>query len=556
MRNLALTVLLAALSGPAAAQYLPEAVVWNPPDGFTAWSEVDGLMRARDGMKLTIGLAPAMATPLVKAALTPWIETGRVEIASRIDGDPVLPLIAGLPAAPRPQDAPERALEAREQLRKKLGQAPTGFAPGAGAVDAAVCASLAESGAAWVLTGPYASAEGPWAAAAPGPVFVPSSAVRLYDESALASSVFLTVAAELPRPPAGWATVGELARLKLQAPVDPASVPSWPAWNTEAARYADEDEGVKASWDAYAAAAQTLERYQNSGAAKLRTLDAAVALLRKAQAARFYRPAEEPGPSPELRAALIAVYKKLKLPAPDSLYGGSSPGAAGSGSDHPTGVRALSGPSWVEFRAPLGSIALAPSLQAGATAQIADGGAAADPWRIRSLRVEWDDAAVRVRVRVGLVSVASPRPVYDVYVDFNHVLGAGRVPMLEGRGAVVLARDAWELALSIVGGEARLFRARAGAQPKESAAFKTVWSPEQNEAVVTVPRSYMRGNPSRWGWAAVALAEDPDRPGQRPAASWVAPDGTILLGVLAPTEAQKPILSRSNARVPAARLDR
>lgn len=542
-------VLLAALlAAPAAAQELPGALVWLPPETFRHWSGVDGLLRANGDVKLTIGVTPAMATPLVKAALGPWIEKGRVELAARVNGDPVMTMIAGHPAAPRPQDPLERSVDARERLQKRLGLAPAGFVPGAGAVDATVAAALGASGASWILTGPYAAPDAPWVAGGRA-VLVPSGATSLYDESASTSTTFLETAAHLSRPSGGWTLVGELARLKSGASIELASVASWPAWEPQA-------EGAKEAWNAYGAAAQAVERYQNSGSADLRTLDAAVEALRRAQAARFYRAAEGAGLSPDFRAALIAVYKKLKSPAPEALYGGDAAAAASTSvEERPTGVKALSGPGWLEFRAPLGTLALLPTAASGSTATIVDGGAAADPWRIRSFRAEWDDVAVRLLLRVGRASREKPRPLYEVYVDFNHVLGAGSVPMLEGRGAVVPARDAWELALSVVGDEARLYRARGAGEPDETATFKAQWYADRGEAVVSVPRSYLRGNPARWGWTVVALAEDPAREGRRPAASLVGPDGRILLGALAPADLQKPILSRANARVPAARLE-
>lgn len=554
MNRLALLALLFA-SG-ASAQQQPGAAVWLPPENFRHWSGVDALMRAHDGLKLTIGLTPSMATPLVKAALMPWIERGRIELAARINGDPILTMIAGHPVAARPQDALERAVEARERLQKRLGLAPAGFLPGAGAVDATVAAALGASGASWVLAGPYAAPDAPWVAGGRA-VIVPSGMTILFDESASTSSVFLAGAADLVRPVQGWATVGELARSKSGTPIEASAVADWPAWNAEAVRMPPSDQGAKAAWDAYGAAALALDHYQNSGSADLKTLDATVELLRRAQAARHYRPAGAADAPADLRAALLAVYKRLKLPAPDSLYdaSGSTAAASSAANERPTGVRALSGPSWLEFRAPLGTVALLPSLLAGATAAIVDGGAAADPWRIRGLRADWNEAAVVLTLRVGRVSTAAPRPIYEIYTDFNHVLGAGRVPLLEGRGAVVPARDAWELALSIVGDEARLYRARGAGDPEETAAYKAEWHADRGEVVVSLPRAILRGNPARWGWAVIALAEDPARPGRRPAASLVGPDGTILLGALAPAELQKPILSRSNPRVPAARLN-
>ncbi len=533
---LLLAPLLWAVAAPA--QTLPGALVWLPPENFSRWSEVDALMRAQDGIKLTIGVTPTMATPLVKAALTPWIERGRIELAARIDGDPVLTLAAGHPAAPRPQDALELAVETRELLQKRLGLTPAGILPGAGAVDAAVAAALGSSGAGWILTGPYAAPDAPWAAGRA--ILVPSSAAQLYDESASTASVFLAAAADLPRPVSGWMTLSELVRTKSKTPNELSSLAAWPAWDPQAARIPPANAGAAAAWDAYGAAAREVDRYQNSGSADLKTLDAAVELLRRAQAARFYRTGQSQGPPPELRAALLAVYKKLGLPAPDALYGISSDTAAApSAEDRPTGVQALSGPFWLEFRAPLGS----------------------DPWRIRSLRAEWNEVSVRLILRVSSAPSVAPRPLYEIYTDFNHVLGAGRMPLLEGRGAVVSARDAWELALSIVGDEARLYRARGGGEPEETATFKAQWSLQpggtspEDEVVVSVPRSYMRGNPARWGWAVVALAEDPARAGRHPAAALVGPDGMILLGALAPADRQKAILSRKNSRIPAARLE-
>lgn len=544
------------LATSAAAQSDPAALVWLPPETFRRWSEVDALLRAHSELKLTIGVSPAMASPLVKAALRPWIENGRAELAARIDGDPVLTLIASHPAAPRPQDALERAGTARERLEKRLGAAPAGLLPGAGALDAGLAAALGAGGSEWILAGPYTTPDAPWASAGKA-VLVPSDAVRLFDESAASSSTFVADYPTVARPSSGWTTAGEAARAKKDAPAPLDSVTAWPAWNADAAQIPSA-EGPQAAWAAYGAAAAAVDRYQNSGSADLKTLDAAVLMLRRAQSARFYHAAQTPALPAELRAALLGVYKRLKLPAPDDLYGGAQGEAAGATTpeDRPTGVKALSGPNWLEFRAPAGAMALAPAAAGASSATaVSDGGAAADPWRIRSLRADWNDAAVRLTLRVGAAFSGPPRPVYELYLDFNRVLGAGRVPLLEGRGAVVPARDAWELALTIAGAEARLYRARGAGEPEETGTYKAEWAADRAEVSISIPRATLRGNPARWGWAVTALAEDPARPNRHPAAALVGPDGRILLGALVPADIAKPLLSRANSRVPAARLE-
>ncbi len=537
---------LAALSltATASAQQLPNAVVWLPPENFSQWSSVDALLRSSRTIKLTIGLTPKMATPLIKETLTPWIQLGRIELSARIDGDPILTMVTKHPLALRPQDTLELAVEARENLQKKLGLSPTGFIPGAGAVDAAIAAALSVSGSNWILTGPYTTAEAPWVMSN-RTVLVPSSATSLYDESFSTASVFLVAATNLPRPNQEWKTIGELALSKSAGAIHLSTVTAWPEWGTKAPL----DAGAKAAWDAYGAAAMTLNRYQNSGAADLGTLDAAVELLHKSQAARHYRATGSESIPSDLRALFLAFYKRLNLPAPDALYEASA--STTSLADRPTGVKSLSGPSWLEFAAPFGAIALTPSVSS--LAAVSDGGFSADPWRIKSLRVEWDAASVLLILRVGRTSTAAPLPIYEIYMDFNHVLGAGRVPLLEGRNAVVAARDAWEMALSIIGDEARLYRARGGGSPDEISKLKAQL--DTNEVRIRAPRSLMRGNPARWGWAVVALAEDPARAGRQPAAALVGADGTILLGALAPADLQKQILSRTHSRIPATRLE-
>lgn len=547
------------------ALLLAAALVWAPPETFTQWSKVDGLLRAKPELKLTVALTPQMATPLAKAALAPWTASGRVEIAARVHGDPVLSLVAAHPAAPRPDDALERPADARRTVERRMGlPGPLGFVPGDGALDPSLIGPLGASGARWVAAGPYDAAGGAWAAegravfvpartvprgAMPAPTDLTSPGPIVFDESADAESRFLPALAELrEKPAAGWATLSELTVSSGPRPAA-LSVGAWPGWDGAPAA-APSDPSARAAYDAYGEAAKALERYQNSGAADLKVLEAATALLRKAQEARFFRAPEAGSASglpAELRTRLLAVYKRLKAPAPDSLYAGGVSTGPVAAADLPTGVRAASGTGWVSFENPLGSVARAPA-----------GVPNADPWRVRSLRVEWDDDRVLFRLSVSRVDAVAPapRPVYDVYVDLNHVVGAGSIRLLDGRGAFAQARDAWEFALTVDGGEARFYRAGPG-DPEEVAALKAEADPAKAEIRVSVPRGRLRGNPARWGYIVLALAEDPARMNRFPPAVLVGPDGAQTLGLLAPLEQQKSVLDHPGApqRVAAARLD-
>ena len=131
---------------------------------------------------------------------------------------------------------------------------------------------------------------------------------------------------------------------------------------------------------------------------------------------------------------------------------------------------------------------------------------------------------------------------YDVYVDLNHLVGAGSIRLLDGRGASAVARDAWEYAISVDGSDARLWRAGAADEPDEIAKLAVESDPAKVEIRVSVPRAQLRGNPAHWGYILLALADDP---------------AVKILGLLAPLEVQKTVLENPGTpqRVPAVRIE-
>ncbi|MDE2491562.1 MAG: hypothetical protein KGM24_12000, partial [Elusimicrobia bacterium] len=210
-------------------------------------------------------------------------------------------------------------------------------------------------------------------------------------------------------------------------------------------------------------------------------------------------------------------------------------------------VRAARGPNWIAFDDPAGTLAGAPA-----------GAPNADPWRLRGLRVEWNDTRVLFRIFPSRVdaSPAAPRPVYDVYIDLNHVTGAGKIGLLDGRGVFAQARDAWEYALTVVGSNAHLYRASLDQEPDEIGAYKAELDAAAAEIRVEIPRETLRGDPALWGYLLLALAEDPAHLGRDPADILVGPDGARVLGLLAPLDVQHAVIDHPGVphRVSAARL--
>lgn len=573
MRTLLLSLLLAAparaLLGFSSHKIV---VVWVPAEGFSDWEELDRIFERFPGLRLTIGLTPESVTPTGRKVVARWIENGRLEAALRLSGDPILPLIVEQPAAPRPQDPPNRLAAERERFHEAFGASPQGFLPGGGAVDASVLAALKPMGFSWVAVGDYPASTSTWATAGgaalaplraaatlgreltPESLSLPSypqAAAFVVDEAdgLVPEGSFLRLLAALAdkRPSQAWATVSETAKERRTIP-GPPGMP-WPTWTGGTALWTGHPDSQRA-WRLYADAARTLERYQNSGQADLKTLEAATDGLYAAQAARFYRGGGGEPVARELRARLVAVYRKLRQTPPESLFApglalADAPTSQGGDEEKTTDVHFSEGPSWFAFDNPAGTLARAPEGYPGSDVGLPP----AELWRLKTFRVETSEEATTFVYRLTRLDNAAGAPtemgslLLQTYLDLNNVAGAGSTALLDGRGAFVQARDAWEYAVTASGWGAYLFRANPLGKPLPVGQLGLGADPKSGEVRVTIPRSYLRGNPARWGYVVLALAVDPASTRKPPAKPLDGAEGPVL-GLLAPLEQQKAVLAR------------
>ncbi|MCX5795585.1 MAG: hypothetical protein NTY77_08845 [Elusimicrobia bacterium] len=548
-----------------------------PAEDFSQWQALAKALGSAPEPKLTLALTPGMLTAEVREALAPALSTGRLELAMRIPGDPLLALVAGGPAASDLRHVLDPLAVAREKFRAVLSTAPAGFVPAGGAAAQGLASAFQAMGISWVGVGDAqarAEAGAPWlpftaprseekppaaaeleAAGQSDPLLPAQPALIVLDEAsglvprgAMVSSLKEFVD---KHPNWRWQTASEY--LAENPAVEPAHSQDWPGWGPDPRPATP---AAEAAWKAYQDTAAALRRYQNSGTADIKALENAADALYAAQANRYYRilsgtmAGNAAAADRDLRRHLMNVYRRLKVTVPGRLYASfaspqASTGTAAAGEEVSTDLRTEQGPGWLSFQNPFGSLSRGPEK-----------GVSAEPWHILGLRLDWDAASVAFTFHMAAIDVSTRTPsaalgrlVLDAYMDINHVPGAGSPALLEGRGSFAANRDCWEYALSLGPSGGVLLRAIPEGAPAVLAQIPVSADLSRMTIRAVVPRSLLRGNPLRWGYILAAFAaKSAALREEGPAA--VRPGGP--LGLLAPLEEQQALAA--GARLNAVRL--
>ena len=118
MRGLLLAACLLLPGRLAAWDELPTMVLLAvPAEDFSQWRSLAGVLGSYSELKLTLALTPGMLTAQVRDILALPLRTGRLELAMRIPGDPILSLVSGEPDSEGPHDVLarlEKALQGQE----------------------------------------------------------------------------------------------------------------------------------------------------------------------------------------------------------------------------------------------------------------------------------------------------------------------------------------------------------------------------------------------------------------------------------------------------------
>ncbi|MCA6072520.1 MAG: hypothetical protein LE178_03160 [Endomicrobium sp.] len=90
----------------------------------------------------------------------------------------------------------------------------------------------------------------------------------------------------------------------------------------------------------------------------------------------------------------------------------------------------------------------------------------------------------------------------DFYIDLNNIDGAGSTSLLSGVNGFLTTESGWEYSLRIYKDKAVLYK-----YSSDGASYVSNLIVD-GDASILIPQKYIRGNPSRWGYQSIAIAEN------------------------------------------------
>jgi hypothetical protein len=116
---------------------------------------------------------------------------------------------------------------------------------------------------------------------------------------------------------------------------------------------------------------------------------------------------------------------------------------------------------------------------------------------ISAVSVQAKDDSIKIKIDFNKSSWDKNISYIDVYIDMNHIENIGISSMLDNKG-YLSPSSAWEYAITISKNKAVLYRSSSD-KPSIVEEF------DVQNGEVSIPRRYIRGNPTNWGIQAVAV---------------------------------------------------
>lgn len=511
------------------------AVLWIPRQ-HSGIDDVLLKLEADPNVKLTAAFSEAPAG--AAARINALCGSGRLELAARPAGDPVMPLFyypkeESVPWQNKPSTAAFsndpyflalRLSDARDAFIKTFKKPPEGLAAAPGGLIAEYLPLAKALGFRWLAAGPLVSTAPFAAPSVDGVIVAPFS---FSSSTPPAGADFFAVFDEtLDRPQPGgtrerllaflgsglysnYLTVSEALKAAVSTPAAAGEIPAMVRpWS-----------GDYTPWAAGRIQAGTLGAFARTRADLMLYLNSKQGDYRAARNAFAEYFAVESGPKLlrlldedpeavketeiEIQSAVGNAYRLMEKTPPGWLVAGLADISVQAGGADIIAVTRSSSSFAIRNA----------SRQPVPPERMPDAPKAADPgriWKLDRFGASWSDNAVTfsfaplalVSAPAGEGGFALAR--FDLYIDINHRPRAGSTRPLDGRDVRLFPDDAWEYALEIAPKKAALYAATPGG-PYKTAIFR----PEVRDGAVTVriPRSFLKGNPGNWGYAAFMLAQ-------------------------------------------------
>ncbi len=99
-------------------------------------------------------------------------------------------------------------------------------------------------------------------------------------------------------------------------------------------------------------------------------------------------------------------------------------------------------------------------------------------------------------------------PIIDIYIDLNNIVRAGSTFLLPQRNAYTMPKDAWEYCVTINGKTQKIYKSGVDLKPVEVTDVKVKINFNEKTVNAYIPKSFLRGNPKNWGFIPLVLSYD------------------------------------------------
>lgn len=256
------------------------------------------------------------------------------------------------------------------------------------------------------------------------------------------------------------------------------------------------------AWDYLFYVRRAVERYKNSGEAKIKKLDEAFEKICTAEEAKWFFQFGQDGEVFNLKTVeekynslLADIYKIVGCKVPGYLIPSSTATVNLTDSDIILRIQDPIGDDngCGDYVYPMDEVFLPGSFDLEEFSVREDKGYIILTVKLYELENPW-------QFPLGISF-----PIIDIYIDLNNNLRAGSTALLPQRDAYTMPKDAWEYCVTINGQVQEIYKVGVDLRPIKIANVKVKVNPVEKTVSAYIPKSFLRGDPRNWGFIPLVL---------------------------------------------------